>query len=41
MATCSFTARWLDSVAAPEKGQLDYFDEKTKGLGLRLSAAGL
>ena len=40
MPTCSFTARWIDSVTVPAKGQVDYFDEKTTGLGLRVSGAG-
>jgi hypothetical protein len=40
MPTCSFTHRWIDTVKAPEKGQTDYFDERTTGLGLRISSAG-
>jgi len=40
MPTCSFTNRWIDSIAAPEKGQVDYFDGRTTGLGLRVSIAG-
>ncbi len=40
MPTCSFTNRWIDAVKLPEKGQMDYFDERTTGLGLRLSSAG-
>jgi integrase len=40
MPTCSFTHRWIDTVKAPEKGQIDYFDERTTGLGLRISSAG-
>ena len=40
MPKCSFTARWIDSVNLPETGQLDYFDERTTGLGLRISSAG-
>jgi integrase len=40
MPKCSFTVRWIDSVNLPEKGQVDYFDERTSGLGLRVSAAG-
>lgn len=40
MPKCSFTVRWIDSVNLPEKAQIDYFDERTSGLGLRVSAAG-
>lgn len=40
MPTCSFTNRWIDAVKLPEKGQIDFFDERTTGLGLRLSSAG-
>ena len=40
MPKCSFTVRWIDSVNLPETGQLDYFDERTTGLGLRISSAG-
>lgn len=40
MPTNSFTNRWIDAVAAPDKGQVDYFDEKTTGLGLRVSTSG-
>jgi len=40
MPKCSFTVRWIDSVNLPEKGQVDYFDERTTGLGLRISSAG-
>ena len=40
MPTCSFTNRWIDAIKLPETGQLDYFDERTTGLGLRLSSAG-
>ncbi|MCK9393972.1 MAG: tyrosine-type recombinase/integrase [Methylobacter sp.] len=40
MPKCSFTVRWIDSVILPDKGQLDYFDSRTSGLGLRISSAG-
>ncbi len=40
MPTYAFTNRWIDSITAPEKGQVDYFDERTTGLGLRISSAG-
>lgn len=40
MPKSSFTVRWIDSVNLPEKGQVDYFDERTSGLGLRVSVAG-
>ncbi len=40
MPKCSFTARWIDTVNPPEKGQVDYFDDRTTGLGLRISSAG-
>jgi len=40
MPKCSFTVRWIDFVNFPDKGQVDYFDERTTGLGLRISSAG-
>lgn len=40
MPKIAFTARWTDAVDPPEKGQVDWFDERTTGFGLRLSAAG-
>ena len=40
MPKCSFTVRWIDAVNLPDKGQVDYFDERTTGLGLRISSAG-
>ena len=40
MPTCSFSNRWIEAIKLPETGQLDYFDERTTGLGLRLSSAG-
>lgn len=40
MPKASFTARWVDSVPLPATGQVDYFDEKTSGFGLRVSQGG-
>ncbi|MDP2179994.1 site-specific integrase [Methylicorpusculum sp.] len=40
MPKCSFTLRWIDTVKLPDQGQTDYFDERTTGLGLRISSAG-
>ena len=40
MAKMTFTARWVESVNLPEKGQVDYFDTKPPGVGLRISYSG-
>lgn len=40
MPKTSFTARWVDALALPDKGQVDFFDERTAGFGLRVSQAG-
>ncbi len=34
------TAQFVESVKAPERGQKDYWDERTPGLGLRVSQGG-
>jgi len=34
------TAQFVESVKAPERGQVDYWDERTRGLGLRVSQGG-
>jgi integrase len=40
MAKANFTAKWVESVKPPEQGQLDYFDTKPPGIGLRISNSG-
>jgi integrase len=40
MAKASFTARWVAAVASPATGQLDYFDTKPPGIGLRVTPRG-
>lgn len=35
-----FTAQFVESVRAPEVGQRDYWDDHTRGLGLRVSQGG-
>ena len=40
MAKATFTARWVESVGPPEKGQEDYFDTKPPGVGLRITNSG-
>ncbi len=40
MPKATFTARWVASIQAPERGQLDYFDSKPPTLGLRVSYGG-
>jgi len=40
MPKVSFTARWINAVNLPEKGQVDYFDDLTTGFGMRVSSAG-
>lgn len=34
------TAQFVESVKAPDRGQMDYWDERTPGLGLRISQGG-
>src|SRR5260370_39193538 len=34
------TAQFVESVKAPERGQVDYWEERTHGLGLRVSQGG-
>ena len=40
MAKATFTVRWVEAVKPPEKGQVDYFDTKPSGVGLRVSKSG-
>ena len=40
MAKAHFTARWVAAVSAPQTGQVDYFDQKPPGLGLRVTPGG-
>ncbi|MCZ6873821.1 MAG: Arm DNA-binding domain-containing protein [bacterium] len=40
MPKATFTARWVAGIQAPERGQLDYFDNKSPNLGLRVSYGG-
>ena len=40
MAKATFTAKWVETVKPPEQGQIDYFDTKPPGIGLRLSNSG-
>ena len=40
MAKAHFTARWVAAVPASVVGQVDYFDQKPPGLGLRVSPGG-
>ena len=40
MAKAEFSARWVESVKPPEKTQVDYFDTKPPGVGLRVSNSG-
>lgn len=40
MAKATFTARGITSLKSPLKGQIDYFDSKPPGLGLRVSSSG-
>lgn len=40
MAKATFTARWVETVNPPEKGQVDYFDTKPPGVGLRITNSG-
>ena len=40
MAKATFTARWVEGVNPPEKGQVDYFDTKPPGVGLRITTSG-
>ena len=40
MAKVTFTARWAEAVRPPASGQIDYFDSKLSGLGLRVSSTG-
>jgi integrase len=35
------TARWVQGVAAPEHGQVEYFDSKIPGFALRVTSAGV
>ena len=36
----NFTAQWVANTPGPELGRIEYFDAKTTGLGLRVSAGG-
>jgi integrase len=36
----NFTEKWVRDLTAPETGQLEYWDENTSGLSLRVSGAG-
>ena len=40
MPKARFTTRWIDSVKSPKAPQIDYFDARTTGFGLRVSRAG-
>jgi integrase len=40
MAKATFTARWVEGVKPPATGQIDYFDAKPPGVGLRVSNKG-
>lgn len=40
MPKATFTARGVTSLKIPLKGQIDYFDSKPPGLGLRVSSSG-
>src|SRR5438874_5816919 len=40
MAKAIFTAKWVEAVKPPKQGQVDYFDAKPPGVGLRLSNSG-
>lgn len=40
MPKATFTVRWIEAVKPPEKGQVDYFDTKPPGVGLRISNGG-
>lgn len=41
MPKISMTARWVQSVEPPEKGQVDYFDQKPGGVILRVTEKGV
>src|SRR5271163_3586257 len=34
------TAQFVEAIKAPQAGQIDYWDERTPGLGLRVSQGG-
>lgn len=39
--TLTFTAKWVErTVPIPEEGRVDWYDDKDKGLGLRVSSSG-
>src|SRR5438309_163349 len=40
MAKTTFTAKWVETVKPPQQRQVDYFDAKPPGVGLRLSNSG-
>jgi integrase len=40
MPTVALNAQWVDRVKSPESGQVDYFDSKMPGFGLRASRGG-
>lgn len=40
MPTAKMTARWVETIAPPPEGRLDYFDKKQSGLTLRVSQTG-
>ncbi len=40
MPTANFTTRWVTAIKASDTIQLDYFDGRTVGFGLRVSRAG-
>ena len=40
MARFPFSDRKIDSLKAPVKGQIDHYDTRTRGLGIRLSYGG-
>ena len=40
MPVKTFTAQWVSKAPAPAAGRVDYFDQRTTGLGLRVSPTG-
>jgi hypothetical protein len=41
MASRLLTAKWVQGVPAPEKGQVEYFDARIPGLALRVTSKGV
>lgn len=40
MPSVNMSAQWVERVKLPDQGQIDYFDEKNPGFGLRVSHGG-